>query len=170
MRGRRVIRMAVRTNRLDVTARPTCPFPGAMGGILLLLLALTLPAHVPSAGDQPGHPQVHDLPALPQRPYRLPEDPAVAKVLWQLPLTGRPRAVHPLLVEGRLVFSDASRRVRAVDAATGREIWSLEAEAEGIGHGAGTIYLSEWKGAITAVDATSGEVRWRFGTGGEAVG
>ena len=143
--------------------------------ILLFLLVLTVPSPEASAAEQregvrPARAAADGEPALPERPPRLPEGHAAAEVLWQLALDGRPRGVHPIIAEDRVFFSDASRRVRAVDAATGRAIWAVEARVDGIAHRAGTIYLSEWDGFITAVDADSGEVRWRFGTGGEAVG
>ncbi len=122
-------------------------------------------ADVRVARDSPGVKR-----GPPERLSQLPKGHATPDVLWRFALAARPRDLHAMLVDGRIVFSDGGRRVQAVDAVTGRAVWSIEASVSGLSYRADTVYLSEKAGYITAVAAANGAVRWRFDTGGEAAG
>jgi outer membrane protein assembly factor BamB len=96
---------------------------------------------------------------------------------------GAPSAVHgpgpkatPLLHQGRLYTLGISGIVSAFDAATGNLVWQIPTDKEHPYYGAsvsplavgGTVVVHPGNyGPLTAFDATTGEVRWRWtGDGG----
>jgi len=100
---------------------------------------------------------------------------------WSYPLRAFNTAV-PLVIDGVMYFP-AQNRVVALDAATGEEIWTHEAEfAPGPGSGFSSRGLGYWQGdtqhdprilvlaagAIMALDAATGEIITSFGDGGTA--
>ena len=84
-------------------------------------------------------------------------------------------AAPPVVGEGKLFFLDADHRVRAVDAATGHEIWSRSlrprdsddhrARGGGVAFSAGRVYVTTGFGFAVSLDANSGEEVWRSRVG-----
>ncbi|WP_431775673.1 protein kinase domain-containing protein [Streptomyces cucumeris] len=82
------------------------------------------------------------------------------------------------LLDGRLYFVQESGRVTAVDARTGRQVWSEPTTVERLGpplltERENTVYLSSSSGRLLALDRDSGTERWQgaarspsSGTGG----
>lgn len=94
---------------------------------------------------------------------------------WSLPTGDHQSFREPAVVEGVLYVADSARTLRALDPATGKEIWTSEDLADGqrqaparyvtVGD---TLYgatdLDE-QGGIHAFDATTGALRWTFNDG-----
>ena len=80
----------------------------------------------------------------------------------------------PLVVDGVLYFIGSMNRVRAVEAATGRERWAYDPRVEdyadrmrvgwdhnrGIAYWNDKVYVATWDGRLNAVDAATGEEVW----------
>lgn len=84
-------------------------------------------------------------------------------------------AAPPVISEGRLFFLDADHRVHAVDAATGRRLWSQELRPEnrvdrrarggGVAAGGGRVFVTTGFGFAAALDAADGSEVWRTEAG-----
>lgn len=80
----------------------------------------------------------------------------------------------PVVAEGKVFAMDAEARVTAFDAASGRELWRVDAAArlprdnEGFGGGlafdGGRLYVTSGFRAVQALDANTGAVVWRTRT------
>lgn len=89
---------------------------------------------------------------------------------WQAdvpkPATLSPPAVGPdhVIVPS---FGERRGRLTAVDRADGGEAWSLPSDAGHYSHPVvadGTVYVKS--DGLVAIDASSGDIRWRFGDAG----
>jgi outer membrane protein assembly factor BamB len=81
------------------------------------------------------------------------------------------RAYHPVLAQGRAVFSaHATDAVVCLDLATGRELWRTPLEgpprlAPTIAHG--RVYVGSDDGYLYCLDFATGREQWRYHPGGE---
>ena len=69
----------------------------------------------------------------------------------------------PLVVDGVLYFGSWDRRVYALEAATGKEIWSFatgDQVKSAVALRNGTLFTGSYDGRMYALDAMSGELRW----------
>jgi quinohemoprotein ethanol dehydrogenase len=98
------------------------------------------------------------------------------KVDWFLDLPNDVALVStPLVVKGILYFTGTMNRVRAVDATSGKLIWSYDPEvakhlgkrrkpgwtqSRGLSYYNGKIFTATWEGRLIALDATTGEEIW----------
>jgi len=96
------------------------------------------------------------------------------KVLWKHNPnpkdSGAPTDVTgPVYHEGKVFFADVNGDLLAVDAATGRKVWTrklaghLESSPMAVG---GTLYLGTDKKSVVAVRAADGKVLWQFNAPG----
>jgi outer membrane protein assembly factor BamB len=96
------------------------------------------------------------------------------KILWERNPnpkdSGTPTDVTaPVYHEGKVFFADVDGDLVAVDAATGKEIWTrklaghLESSPMAVG---GTLYLGTDKTNVVAVRASDGRVLWQFNSPG----
>jgi quinohemoprotein ethanol dehydrogenase len=84
----------------------------------------------------------------------------------------------PLAVNGVLYFIGSMNVVRAVDAASGKLLWSFDPQVRehagrlragwdhnrGIGFWRGKVYAASWDGRLFAIDAATGKEVWRVAT------
>ena len=104
---------------------------------------------------------------------------AQLRVVWRHRIgLGASRRSHvtasPIVADGRLFTLDGEGGVDALDPVTGREIWrdqfaprkgnDTEAYGGGIGYADGTLYMTSGYRFVAAVDARSGDVKWRNDT------
>jgi outer membrane protein assembly factor BamB len=81
-------------------------------------------------------------------------------------------AAPPVISEGKLYFLDAETRVHAVDASTGRALWSerlrpnagedRHASGGGVAAVGGRVFVTTGFGFVVALDAVNGAEAWRF--------
>lgn len=102
------------------------------------------------------------------------------QVDWYLDLPNDVGLVStPLVIDGVLYFVGSMNVVRAVDAASGRQLWEHDPEvareisgrrqmgfavSRGISFSHGRIYGATWDGRLFALDAKSGRLLWRVRT------
>lgn len=101
------------------------------------------------------------------------------EVAWSAPLPGSAvygnAATTPLIVGDTVYVQDLQSNVYAVDLATGEERWKHELATfqigpNGVAIGYGKLYATDGAGAITALDAETGEVVWTTRITGELEG
>ncbi|MFG3661383.1 PQQ-binding-like beta-propeller repeat protein [Streptomyces sp. NPDC047706] len=99
-------------------------------------------------------------------------DPLDGAVRWARPGTGGRAGgdVQPPVLAGGLlhVVSEGSRRLTALDPKTGRTVWSQDvARYDGrVAHVGGVVLLTGPDPTVTALDAATGERRWRHRVAG----
>jgi len=84
-------------------------------------------------------------------------------------------AAPPVIAEGNIFFIDASHEVHAVEAATGRRLWSQRLRPEegrdrnalggGIAFDGGRVFVTTGFGFVTALDGATGAQVWRTQAG-----
>lgn len=84
-------------------------------------------------------------------------------------------AAPPVIAEGKIFFIDASHEVHAVEAATGRRIWSQRLRPDegrdrnalggGIAFDGGRVFVATGFGFVAALDSTTGAQVWRTQAG-----
>jgi outer membrane protein assembly factor BamB len=75
----------------------------------------------------------------------------------------------PLLLDGVLYFGTFDHRLYALDATTGRKLWSLatgDAVKGGPAYWHGAVFTGSYDGKVYAVDARNGKQRWSSGSRG----
>lgn len=80
--------------------------------------------------------------------------------------------LQPAVAGGRLFAADRKGRVVALDAGTGKRLWSTATDAalaSGPGVGEGLVVLGSSDGEVIALDADSGAVRWRVEVSSEVL-
>lgn len=78
----------------------------------------------------------------------------------------------PALGHGMLFAASESGRVFAHDRATGKTVWTYDADARITGSPSvvgQTVYVGDRDGIVYGIDALTGEEQWRFDVGGEVV-
>jgi quinohemoprotein ethanol dehydrogenase len=92
--------------------------------------------------------------------------------------TARGQQASPIVVDGRMYTSGVWGRVYALEAATGKELWTFDPEPDGqyarnaccdvINRGVavwqGAVYVNSTDGWLFALDAETGAVRWKVDT------
>jgi len=102
-------------------------------------------------------------------------DRATGKLRWRTPCGWEPE-LHPHPEAGLLVVDDAeTESLRAYASEDGRHLWDYEAEGQPLVAGPlvqGLLFVSGHAAGVAAVEAQSGEVRWRLESEGafEAAG
>ena len=80
---------------------------------------------------------------------------------------------RPVAGEGKLFFGDVEGEVTALDAQTGREVWSQEFEglrfAGASGFGEGTLLMTTLDGVVLALNPDTGAERWRANVTSEVI-
>jgi outer membrane protein assembly factor BamB len=92
-------------------------------------------------------------------------DPKTGKERWRY--RGAPIESSPLLTRGRLYFGSWDHRVHAIDARTGRRLWSFHADDEvntSAAYWRGTVYIASDGGTLYALGALTGRLRWKAGS------
>ena len=84
-------------------------------------------------------------------------------------------AAPPVISEGKLFFLDADHRVHALDAESGRQLWSRELRPEnridrrarggGVAAAGGRVFVTTGFGFMAALEATDGSEVWRTEAG-----
>jgi outer membrane protein assembly factor BamB len=94
-------------------------------------------------------------------------DPRTGTVLWTVPSGGGPVSSTPVSTDGRtVVVADQGGLVRAIRAADGRELWSVDAGAPvyaaltAVGD---CIVVSTTRGRVFGLDDGTGRIRWQYG-------
>lgn len=80
--------------------------------------------------------------------------------------------LQPALAGGRLYAADRKGRVVALDAETGKQLWSTATAAvlaAGPGAGEGLVVVGSSDGEVIALDADSGKERWRVEASSEVL-
>lgn len=92
-------------------------------------------------------------------------DAATGETVWSLPLPGANHA----LADGPRVYFGGKGSLVAVDRATGKELWRLKLKGdhypEQPAAGSGMLLVAEDRGALIALDASTGRVRGAFDPG-----
>ncbi|HJU65710.1 MAG TPA: PQQ-binding-like beta-propeller repeat protein [Gemmatimonadaceae bacterium] len=109
------------------------------------------------------------------RVYRI--DAATGRVRWRAPTAGRIRG-SPAIAGGRVYIGAFDGRVYCFDLSSGREIWKHDTEGVSLNSANygfdrrsvqsspavdnGTVYVGARDGFLYAIDAATGQRRWRF--------
>lgn len=102
--------------------------------------------------------------------------PAPARVLWSTSISGgadeqRVKLV-PFVEHDRVYAASRSGEVRALDAATGRSLWSVDTDLEisgGPGAGEGLVLFGTSNGEVVALDRETGTEKWRVRVSSEVL-
>lgn len=94
------------------------------------------------------------------------------ELLWKfkLPENKKRKGIHssPAAAGNIVVFGADDGSVYALDASSGKELWSVHTEASILAppsiHG-GNVYIGNLDGTVYALDLDSGKVRWKFNAG-----
>jgi len=82
---------------------------------------------------------------------------------------------QPIIADGRVFTMDSYSEVRAYNAATGRQLWSVELTPEneddghitgGLAYDNGRVFAGTGFAQVIAIDATNGEIAWRKSVSG----
>ena len=79
---------------------------------------------------------------------------------------------HPVLAEGKLFAANLDGEVFAIDAASGKELWTVETDLRlsgGPGYGEGTVVVGSLDGDVIALNPDTGSERWRARVSSEVV-
>lgn len=77
---------------------------------------------------------------------------------------------QPIVAEGRIYAMDAGTQLAAIDAATGRRLWTFDVEPPresaggsggGVAYGEGRVYAATGYAQVIAIDAATGKEIWR---------
>ena len=104
----------------------------------------------------------------PPQAFALRPKPHGSDVLWRHPLPGRSES-SPLVHRGRVILGCESGDIFALDANTGKTLWTVStagAVKGGLAFSEGTVFAGNYAGEIYAIDASSGNVRWTAHTQG----
>jgi len=87
------------------------------------------------------------------------------RTLWQADLgrAGTP-FLAPVLTDGKVYAAGSDGKVVALDAASGRQVWSVTVDADiaaGVGADAATVVVASARGTVFAFDAATGKQRWK---------
>jgi outer membrane protein assembly factor BamB len=87
------------------------------------------------------------------------------RTLWQadLGLAGTP-FLAPVFTDGKVYAAGSDGKVVALDAASGRQVWSVTVDADiaaGVGADAATVVVASARGTVFAFDAATGKQRWK---------
>jgi glucose dehydrogenase len=92
------------------------------------------------------------------------------EVAWEVPLPGRGAygnaATTPLILGDTVYLQDLTGTVRAIDRSTGRVRWQADQRElligpNGVAVGWGRVFANDGSTGVVALDAASGQVRWR---------
>jgi outer membrane protein assembly factor BamB len=104
----------------------------------------------------------------PHQAFALRPKPHGSEVLWRHPLPGRSES-SPLVHRGRVILGCESGDIFALDAKTGKTLWTVSTGGPvkgGLAFSDGTVFAGNYAGEIYAIDAASGNVRWTAHTQG----
>jgi len=87
------------------------------------------------------------------------------RMLWQADLgrAGTP-FLAPVFTDGKVYAAGSDGKVVALDAASGRQVWSVAVDADiaaGVGADAATVVVASTRGTVFAFDAATGKQRWK---------
>jgi len=87
------------------------------------------------------------------------------RMLWQADLgrAGTP-FLAPVFTDGKVYAAGSDGKVVALDAASGRQVWSVAVDADiaaGVGADAATVVVASARGTVFAFDAATGKQRWK---------
>ena len=87
------------------------------------------------------------------------------RTLWQADLgrAGTP-FLAPVFTDGKVYAAGSDGKVVALDAASGRQVWSVTVDADiaaGVGADAATVVVASARGTVFAFDAATGKQRWK---------
>ncbi len=91
---------------------------------------------------------------------------ATGRTKWKF--TGAPIESSPLLRGGRLYFGSWDHNVYAVNADTGKRVWSFQGDEQvntGAAYWKRTIYIASDAGTLYALNARTGKLRWSAQSG-----
>ena len=87
------------------------------------------------------------------------------RTLWQADLgrAGTP-FLAPAFTDGKVYAAGSDGKVVALDAASGRQVWSVTVDADiaaGVGADTATVVVASARGTVFAFDAATGKQRWK---------
>jgi len=87
------------------------------------------------------------------------------RMRWQADLgrAGTP-FLAPVFTDGKVYAAGSDGKVVALDAASGRQVWSVTVDADiaaGVGADAATVVVASARGTVFAFDAATGKQRWK---------
>ena len=87
------------------------------------------------------------------------------RMLWQADLgrAGTP-FLAPVFTDGKVYAAGSDGKVVALDAASGRQVWSVAVDADiaaGVRADAATVVVASARGTVFAFDAATGKQRWK---------
>lgn len=87
------------------------------------------------------------------------------RTLWQADLgrAGTP-FLAPAFADGKVYAAGSDGKVIAFDAASGRQVWAVNVDADiaaGVGADAATVVVASARGTVFAFDAATGKQRWK---------
>lgn len=102
--------------------------------------------------------------------YKLTDDRG--EQIWKFTPTGEV-AISPITLSGEAVLAGCHRTLRAIDAGSGKELWSFEAEGdlsgwEPVDAGKGLCVVRD-EARLYCLDAAKGKLLWKHGVAGEII-
>lgn len=137
---------------------------GLLFGLALLLAACASnkDAEEKTASNEPAELEAIESEVRPERIWRL-----------KFGAVGDAHRHHRLraeFVDGRIYLANVAGEVFAVDAASGRRLWSARPAAHlsgGVGVGGGLALVGDRRGNVLALDADDGSLRWSVNLGAQ---
>ncbi len=164
-RARATVRPPPATPPPPITARPARRRLWAyrwplIGGVVAAALVVTAATAWPRSGEKSG---------VPAAPAAASLAPPLVTTLWET-RTGHPATGPVAVAANHVVVAGADGNLRGLRRADGRQAWITEAGA-GVTLAtrteAGVAHAITAAGTLLAVDAATGDVRWRRRTGGQ---
>lgn len=91
------------------------------------------------------------------------------QLLWDVDLNGATQSA-PAVVDGVVYMGSGDSKVYALDAATGKTIWSTATGSQIVGSSPlvanGVVYVGSFDERLYALDAATGKINWSYATGG----
>lgn len=98
-------------------------------------------------------------------------DPRASKIIWRYEHPDRkfPYYSSAALTDGKVIVGGRDRMVHAIDAATGKSVWTFATRARVDSSPAvagGRVYIGSGDGRLYVLDVATGRKDWEFDTGG----
>jgi hypothetical protein len=151
------------------------PAAGLARGFCLAFLLCLATAWAAAGGDTISAAATNDWPMLAHDPARSGTSPAELRPPFQrkwyrlFPDEGLMAGVQPVIAEGRVFVGTMRGILHAIDAETGRDLWTFQAGGTILHTAAaagGKVFFGAADGKVYAVHAADGHLAWSAATGG----